>query len=299
VIAADTASATVRVAYTLAELLGGEADALAWTTFADGDAASTLPPDLSRDNQEMLLEELEDAGASCDGQIDRFRTAEIARVLQLAPLMRAAEDARRPAPSSRLVCTMPPEALLPAEMRYIQRSLAMLVTDTLRAPGNRVLLAAPYWSGPGTAQLFGPLTLAIAIGVPITLAGARRIDVPHHTAMTVFARELREAGARVRVLNFNPPREKSLFHAKIVAGKRGYLGTGNLSSAASRTTSRSACRLTKRTLTAFGGSSKGSSRPSCSSPRRGPSCLTSRVSGGTTACGSSALRATGRCWVSA
>jgi hypothetical protein len=85
------------------------------------------------------------------------------------------------------------------------------------------------WSGPGTAQLLGPLTLAIAMGVPITLAGARRIDVPHHTAMTVFARELREAGARVRVLDFNPPREKSLFHAKIVAGKRGYLGTGNLS----------------------------------------------------------------------
>jgi hypothetical protein len=47
--------------------------------------------------------------------------------------------------------------------------------------------------------------------------------------MTSFARELRAAGSRVRVLEFNPPREKSLFHAKIVAGKRGYLGTGNLS----------------------------------------------------------------------
>ncbi len=228
-VAVDTASATVRVAYTLAELLGGEPDALAWTTFADGDAVSTLPPSLSRDNQALLLEELEDAGATRDGQIDRFRTAEIARVLQLAPLMRAAEDARRPAPTSRLVCTMPPEAVLPAEMRYIQRSLAMLVADTLRAPGDRVLLAAPYWSGPGTAQLLGPLSFAIAHHVPITLAGARRIDVDHYTAMTSFARELRAAGGRVRVLEFNPPRAKSLFHAKIVAGKRGYLGTGNLS----------------------------------------------------------------------
>jgi hypothetical protein len=229
VIAVDTASATVRVAYTLAELLGGEPDALAWTTFADGDAANTLPPNLSPDNRALLLEELQDAGATRDGKIDRFRMAEIARVLQLAPLMRAAEDSRRPAPSSRLVCTMPPEAVLPADMRYIQRSLAMLVADTLRAPGDRVLLAAPYWSGPGTAQLLGPLSFAIAHGVPITLAGARGIDVAHHTAMTGFACQLRVAGGRVQVLEFHPPREKSLFHAKIVAGKRGYLGTSNLS----------------------------------------------------------------------
>lgn len=227
-VAVDTASATVHAAYTLAELLGSEPDALAWTTSAEGDAARTFPPSLSPDNQALLLEELEDAGATRNGKIDRFRTAEIARVLHLAPLMRAAEDARRPAPSSRLVCTIPPGAVLPAEMRYIQRSLAILVADTLRAPGDRILLAAPYWSGPGTAQLLGPLSFAIAHHVPITLAGARRIDVPHHTAMTGFADELRDAGARVQVLEFNPP-EKSLFHAKIVAGKRGYLGTGNLS----------------------------------------------------------------------
>lgn len=227
-VAVDTASATVRVAYTLAELLGGEPDALAWTTFADGDAASTLPSSLSDDNQALLLEELEDAGAIRHGQIDRFRTAEIARVLQLAPLMRAAEDARRPAPSSRLVCTMPSEAV-PADMRYIQRSLSILVADTLRAPGERVLLAAPSWSRVGTAQLLGPLSFAIAHRVPITLAGARRVDTDHHTAMTGFARELREAGARVQVLEFNPTRENILFHAKIVVAKRGYLGTGNLS----------------------------------------------------------------------
>jgi hypothetical protein len=228
-VAVDTASATVHAAYTLAELLGGEPDALAWTLTADGFAADRLPRSLSRDNRELLLEVLEDAGATRNGQIDRFRTAEIARVLQLAPLMRAAEDARRPAQSSRLVCTMPPEAVLPAEMRYIQRSLAILVADTLRSPADRVLLAAPYWSASGTAQLLRPLTYAIAHDVPITLAGARRIDTGHYTAMTGFAGDLRNAGARVDVLEYIPPHEKSLFHAKIVAAKRGYLGTGNLS----------------------------------------------------------------------
>jgi hypothetical protein len=229
VVAADSASKTVHAAYTLVGLLGGESDALAWAQTAEGAAAETLPGNLSRDNRELLLEVLEDASATRNGQIDRFRIAEIARVLQLAPLMRAAEDARRPAPSSRLVCTMPPEAVLPPEMRYIQRSLAILVADTLRSPADRVLLAAPYWSGPGTAQLLGPLTYAIAHNVPITLAGARRIDTAHYTAMTGFAHDLQAAGSRVNVLAFNPPREKSLFHAKIVAGKRGYLGTGNLS----------------------------------------------------------------------
>jgi hypothetical protein len=228
-VSVDTATEIVRAAYTLAELLGGENDALVWAQTTDGDAALTLPANLSPDNRALLLEELEEAGATRNGQIDQFRTAEIARVLQLAPLMRVAEYARRPAPSSRLVCTMPPEAVLPVEMRYIQRSLAILVADTLRAPGDRVLLAAPYWSSPGTTQLLGPLTYAIEHDVPITLAGARRVDAVHYTAMTAFASDLRAAGARVEMLEFHPPREKSLFHAKIVAGKRGYLGTGNLS----------------------------------------------------------------------
>jgi hypothetical protein len=228
-VAIDTATGIVRAAYTLAELLGGEPDALAWAQTAEGDTALTLPPNLSPDNRALLLEELEDAGATRNGQVDRFRTAEIARVLQLAPLIRAAEDARRPARSSRLVCTMPREAGLPAQMRHIQRSLAILVADTLRAPGDHVLLAAPYWSGPGTEQLLGPLTNAIAHDVPITLAGARQVDTTHYAEMIRFACNLRAAGARVEVLKFNPPRDKSLFHAKIVAGKRGYLGTGNLS----------------------------------------------------------------------
>lgn len=228
-VAVSSAMQLVQAAYTLAEMLGGEAEALDWVRHADGDARSTLPESLSADNRALVTEMLEAAGATRDRQIDRFRLAEIANVLELAPFMRAAEDSRRPAPTSRIVCTIPPEAELPAEMRYIQRSLAILVADSLRTPGERVLLAAPYWSGAGTKQLLEPIKYAAVHRVPITLAGARRVDHTHHAAMIAFARELRNAGARVEVLTFEPPREKSLFHAKIVAGKRGYLGTGNLS----------------------------------------------------------------------
>jgi hypothetical protein len=228
-VAVNSATRLVQAAYTLAELLGGEADALEWTRHADGDARTALPASLSADNRELIVETLEAAGATRFGEVDRHSLALVATVLELAPSMRAAEDARRPAPTPRLVCTIPPEAVLPPEMRHIQRSLAILVADSLRMPGDRVLLAAPYWSGAGTQQLVDPIAYAIGHRVPITLAGARRVDVAHHAAMRAFGRELREAGARVEVLTFEPPREKSLFHAKIVAGKRGYLGTGNLS----------------------------------------------------------------------
>jgi hypothetical protein len=228
-VAVNSATLLVQAAYTLAELLGGEADALDWARRADGDARAALPASLSADNRELIVETLEAAGATRFGEVDRFALAQVATVLELAPSMRAAEDARRPAPASRLVCTIPPEAVLPPEMRHIQRSLVILVADSLRMPGERVLLAAPYWSGAGTRQLVDPIASAVGHRVPITLAGARRIDVAHHSAMCAFARELREAGAMVEVLTFEPPREKSLFHAKIVAGKRGYLGTGNLS----------------------------------------------------------------------
>jgi hypothetical protein len=229
VVAVSSAMQLVQAAYTLAELLGGEDDALDWIRKAGGDASHALPGSLTLDNRALMVEVLEATGTTRNGEVDRLRLAEIATVLQLAPFMRSAEDARRPAPTSRLVCTIPPEAVLPAEMRYIQRSLAILVADSLRIPGERVLLAAPYWSGAGTRQLLEPIKYAAEHAVPITLAGARRVDAAHHTTMLTFARELRQAGARVEVLTFDPPRKTSLFHAKIVAGKRGYLGTGNLS----------------------------------------------------------------------
>jgi hypothetical protein len=225
----DSAARVVRAAYTLAELLGGESDALAWIATASGDGATALPQHLTLDNKAIILEELADAGALAGTDVDKVRLREIGEVLRLAPLLRAAEDARRPAPTSRLVCTVPPELVLPARMRHIQRSLSMLVADSLRTPGDHVLLAAPYWSKPGTDQLRGALDRACEHNVPITLLGARRKDAAHHASMMAFARELWGATPNVEVFTFVPPRDNSLFHAKIVAGRRGYLGTGNLS----------------------------------------------------------------------
>lgn len=219
----------VRAAYALAELLGGESDALEWLELADDSSLATLPESLTPDNRALLHEQLAEAGVTKNAEFDHPRVSQLKMVLSLAPFMRAAEDARRPAPTSRIVCTIPPEAELPADMRYIRRSLAILVADSLRTPGERVLLAAPYWSVDGTRQLLGPIGYAAAHGVNITIAGARHADASHFTAMMAFARELHDTGARVRAFAFNPPRERSLFHAKIVAGKRGYLGTGNLS----------------------------------------------------------------------
>jgi hypothetical protein len=229
VAAPEDAAQLVRAAYTLAELLGGEPDALAWIAEVGGDARDVLPASLTPDNQAVIVEELEAVGAVVDGKLESRRLADVAEVLRLAPLMRAAEDARRPAPTSRIVCTVPPEVVLPPRARHIQRSLAMLVADSLRTPGKRVLLAAPYWSRAGTEKLLGAVSWACEHDLPITIAGARREDPKHHAAMIAFAHELWARTPRIEVFTFYPPRERSLFHAKIVAGKRGYLGTGNLS----------------------------------------------------------------------
>lgn len=225
----DDAAQLVRAAYTLAELLGGEADALDWISGAAGDPETSLPTHLTPDNRALILEELADAGGMQGGEIQPRRLDEVGQVLRLAPLLRAAEDGRRPAPASRLVCTVPPEVVLPSRMRHIQRSLSLLVADSLRSPGAQVLLAAPYWSRDGVDAIRPALQRACDHGIPITLAGARRKDAIHHAAMLTFAHDLWSDTPNIRVLTFCPPRDKSLFHAKIVAGKRGYLGTGNLS----------------------------------------------------------------------
>ena len=181
--------------------------------------------------------------------------------------MRAAEDARRPAPSSRLVCTMPPEAVLPADMRHIQRSLAMLVTDTLRdarrpRPSRGAVLVRPRHR---------------AAPWPAVLRGCPRR--PGHTCRRTphrrrplhrddwLRRELRAAGGCVSVLEFRPPREKSLFHAKIVAGKRGYLGTGNLSIGGFEGNVEVGLPLDETDVERRGGWSTDSSKAACSLPR--------------------------------
>ena len=72
---------------------------------------------------------------------------------------------------------MPPEAVLPAEMRYIQRWLRDPDGRYVRAPGDRVLLAAPYWSGPGTDSSSATQQRNRARRADHA-RGARRVDVP-------------------------------------------------------------------------------------------------------------------------
>lgn len=84
------------------------------------------------------------------------------------------------------------------------------------------------WSAAGNEQLLPSLERALELELPITLAGARAEDGDHHEAMIAFACTLDAAGADVRALTFVPPRAHSLFHAKIVAGRVGYLGSANL-----------------------------------------------------------------------
>jgi hypothetical protein len=46
--------------------------------------------------------------------------------------------------------------------------------------------------------------------------------------MCALGRELIAAGVEANVYTYLPPKENSLFHAKIVAGRTGYLGSANL-----------------------------------------------------------------------
>ncbi|HTY96651.1 MAG TPA: hypothetical protein VMB91_06380, partial [Solirubrobacteraceae bacterium] len=56
-------------------------------------------------------------------------------------------------------------------------------------------------------------------------------EYDHLAAMLLFGRRLAEDGARVRCLEFVPPVLGAIFHAKIVCGSTGYLGSGNLTDA--------------------------------------------------------------------
>ncbi|HTP28164.1 MAG TPA: hypothetical protein VMK12_21230 [Anaeromyxobacteraceae bacterium] len=233
VLAADD---LVSVAYVLAELLGSEKEARGWLrSLRDGaDADDAIPAELSYDNRAILLGRLQAAGVIVDGSVDAYWASQLDQVMQVIPLVRAAETARLPAQRPRLVCTLPFEAaaLLPASRRNFGKSLANLVLDALRsARSDGVLIASPYWSTVGCARLRPALDRARTRELPVVLAGAREVDATHHGAMVRFGRDLREDGAGVRVLTFLPPRATSLFHAKLVCGETGYLGSGNVTAA--------------------------------------------------------------------
>ncbi len=230
--AIQSAQQLVGIAYLLGEMLGGEDHARDWLRRLDGSGvyASVRPRNLSADNQQLIAEELACVGVlDSDGKVDGYRVDELDQVFQLIPHVRAAEQARMPDPVSTLVCTVPPQVVLPPRLRPLAKSLATLVSDALRsAERDRVLLASPYWSAEGCERLRPALQRARDLGLPVVLAGARRSDAGHFSAMTGFADQLRADGLNVRALAFVNPMPESICHAKIVCGRTGYLGSGNL-----------------------------------------------------------------------
>ena len=208
-----------------------EPDLLAWSKELRDDrpAEELLPTFFSIDSQAVLSRHLVDAGVvNGAGEVDPYALRGFQRVIELLPHFRAEEAARVPSPRPQVVLTVPREVELPAEARHLQRSLAARVSDALISATRRVLLASPYWSEPGNEILLPSLTAATTLGLPITLAGARREDEAHHSAMVALGRALADAGSQVDTLTFLPPKPNSLFHAKIVAGSIGYLGSANL-----------------------------------------------------------------------
>jgi hypothetical protein len=232
VAAAGEAERLVRAVYgALGLFSGAEADLLSWSRGLRDDqpADELLPNFFSIDSQAVLARNLTEGGVvNSDGDIDPYALREFQRVVELLPHFRAAEVARTPAPRPQVVLTVPKEVTLPPEARHLQKSLAGRVTDALISANRRVLLASPYWSVSGNKLLMPALARTINLRLPVTLAGARAEDTSHYAAMMSLGRQLAAAGADVNVYSYVPPKKNSLFHAKVVAGRIGYLGSANL-----------------------------------------------------------------------
>lgn len=222
----------VRAVYGALDLFSGsDADLLSWSKRLrdDRSADKLLPPFFSIDSQAALARHLAQAGVlDIDGEIDPYALRGFQRVIELLPHFRAAEAGRRPAPRQQVVLTVPKEVTLPEEARHLQRSLAGRVADALISADRRVLLASPYWSEQGNEILLPLLAKAIELSLPVTLAGARAEDATHYAAMISLARTLVAHGSDATVYAYVPPKPNSLFHAKVVAGRIGYLGSANL-----------------------------------------------------------------------
>ena len=222
----------VRAVYGTLDLFSGsEPDLLNWSKRLRDDrpADELLPPFFSIDSQAALARHLTEAGVlDPGGEIDPYALRGFQRVIELLPQFRAAEAVRAPARRAQVVLTVPTEVTLPEEARHLQKSLAGRVADALISADRRVLLASPYWSDQGNEILLPALAKAIELSLPVTLAGARREDATHFAAMVSLARELVAQGADATVYAYVPPKPNSLFHAKVVAGRTGYLGSANL-----------------------------------------------------------------------
>jgi hypothetical protein len=229
------AARLVRCAYRVLDLFAGRRDdLLAWsrTLGADRSVEALTPSGWAPATAATLRAELSAAAvADPRGRLDPLRLAQLQSVVELLPHLQDAEQRRRPDPKPRVVFTLPPGVVLPERAGELaRRTLAVRILDALGSATERVLLASPFWSEAGADALWPGLERALALDIPITLAGAR--DDPSRgdlEAMLALAKRLHDAGgSEVRALRYQSPHPYSLFHGKLVCGRRGYLGSANL-----------------------------------------------------------------------
>jgi len=234
----DQAQLLVASVYRALDLFSNsEAELAEWAKGMDSDvnAEGLMPSWFDAAERGALTRALSDCGVVReDTTVDRYRLLEFQEAVEFLPHFRAQEFARRPPPKAQVVFTVPSAVVLPRDAAYLQHSLASRVCESLASAEDRALLASPYWSDEGAAKLWDGTTKLRELGLPVTLAGAKRdpgAEYDHLAAMLLFGRRLAEDGARVRCLEFVPPVLGAIFHAKIVCGSTGYLGSGNLTDA--------------------------------------------------------------------
>jgi hypothetical protein len=225
----------VACAYGARDLFGAEGDLVEWARAlrADRPAESLLPAQFAPATAGALMSQLRDAGVvTQSGAVDEYRLWQFQQVIALLPYVHAEEQARVPPAKPKVVFTVPPGVTLPDSAAHLQRSLAERIFDVLTSATTRTLLASPFWSDKGAEHLWAPLQTSVDLRLPITLAGARAdADRDDLGAMLRLAAQLRDAGAQVTALQFAAPKSGSLFHAKLVCGRVGYLGSANLTAA--------------------------------------------------------------------
>lgn len=232
------AARLVECAYGIRDLFGSEADLVGWAQNLRVDRPDeAVPANFAAQTGQLLVGHLRDADVLAAGcRFDEMRLLWFKQVVAWLPFFRVEEGRRRPPPRPKVVFTVPDIVKLSADAPVMQRSLAKRVFDALVSAEQRTLLASPFWSNQGTARLRPYLQRSVDLRLPMTLAGARRCppgDDGHDDlgAMLRLTRELRDAGADVRALRFVPPTEYAVFHAKLVCGREGYLGSANLTGA--------------------------------------------------------------------
>lgn len=235
----DQAQGLVGSVYQALDLFSNSETELAeWakTLDSDGTADGLMPSWFDAAERGALTRALLECGVvRDDATVDRYRLLEFQQAVELLPHFRSQEFARRPAPKAQVVFTVPPAVVLPREAAYLQHSLGARVTEALASAEDRALLASPYWSDQGAQKLWDATTKIRELGVAVTLAGAKRdpdAEYDHLATMLRFGRRLQDAGAQVICLEFIPPVPRAIFHAKVVCGTVGYLGSGNMTDSA-------------------------------------------------------------------